>query len=147
MTLGPLEYVVLGFKGDRFDGTITKELEKIVEAKAIRIVDLVFINKDASGSTTIIEMDNKDDPRFAGFRKLLGDSRALFTPEDLSQLGDTMPERTAGLVILFEHRWAEDIKHAMEDRGGFLVARSVIPADVLEDLSAELEQREPVGVG
>jgi Family of unknown function (DUF6325) len=147
MTLGPLEYLVLGFKGDRFDGTITKELEKIVAARVIRIVDLVFVTKDASGSTTIVEMDNKDDPRFAGFRRLLADTQALFTPDDLAQLADTMPPGTSGLVLLFEHRWAEDIKDAIEERGGFLVARSVIPPEVLEDISAELEEREPVAVG
>jgi hypothetical protein len=147
MTLGPLEYVVVGFKADRFDGTIAKELEKIVAAGVIRIVDIVFVAKNAGGTTTIVEMDNKDDARFAGFRRLLADTQALFTRDDLDQLADTMPSGTAGLVLLFEHRWAEDIKDAMTERGGFLVARSVIPAEVLEDLSTELEQREAVAVG
>jgi hypothetical protein len=147
MTLGPLEYVVVGFKADRFDGTIAKELEKIVAAGVIRIVDIVFVAKNAGGTTTIVEMDNKDDARFAGFRRLLADTQALFTRDDLDQLADTMPSGTAGLVLLFEHRWAEDIKDAMTERGGFLVSRSVIPADVLEDLSTELEQREAVAVG
>jgi hypothetical protein len=147
MTLGPLEYVVVGFKADRFDGTIAKELEKIVAAGVIRIVDIVFVANNAGGTTTIVEMDNKDDARFAGFRRLLADTQALFTRDDLDQLADTMPSGTAGLVLLFEHRWAEDIKDAMTERGGFLVSRSVIPADVLEDLSTELEQREAVAVG
>jgi hypothetical protein len=147
MTLGPLEYVVVGFKADRFDGTIAKELEKIIAAGVIRIVDIVFVAKNAGGTTTIVEMDNKDDARFAGFRRLLADTQALFTRDDLDQLADTMPSGTAGLVLLFEHRWAEDIKDAMTERGGFLVSRSVIPADVLEDLSTELEQREAVAVG
>jgi hypothetical protein len=147
MTLGPLEYVVVGFKADRFDGTIAKEREKIVAAGVIRIVDIVFVAKNAGGTTTIVEMDNKDDARFAGFRRLLADTQALFTRDDLDQLADTMPSGTAGLVLLFEHRWAEDIKDAMTERGGFLVSRSVIPADVLEDLSTELEQREAVAVG
>jgi uncharacterized protein DUF6325 len=147
MTLGPLEYVVVGFKTDRFDGTIAKELEKIVEAGVIRIVDIVFVAKNAAGTVTIVEMDNKDDARFAGFRRLLADTQALFTRDDLEQLADTMPSGTAGLILLFEHRWAEDIKDAMAERGGFLVGRSVIPPDVLEDLSTELEQREAVAVG
>jgi uncharacterized protein DUF6325 len=149
MTLGPLEYLVIGFKADRFDGGIAKELEKIVAAGIIRIVDIVFVAKNAGGTSTIVEIDNKDDIRFAPFRRLLADSQALFTHDDLEQLADRMPAGTAGLVLLFEHRWAEAIKDAMAERGGFLVARSVIPSDVLEDLSAELEERErePVPVG
>jgi hypothetical protein len=147
MTLGPLEYLVIGFKADRFDGGIAKELEKIVAAGIIRIVDIVFVAKSASGTTTILEIDNKDDERFAAFKRLLAETQALFTRDDLEQLAETMPAGTAGLVLLFEHRWAEDIRDAMAQRGGFFVARSVIPGDVLEDLTAELEQREPVAAG
>jgi Family of unknown function (DUF6325) len=147
MTLGPLEYLVIGFKSDRFDGGIAKELEKIVEAGIIRIVDIAFVAKNPGGATTILEIDNKDNEKFASFRRLLADSKALFTRDDLEQLATEMPAGTAGLVLLFEHRWTEDIKDAMKERGGFLVARSVIPGEVLEDLSAELEQREAVPVG
>jgi hypothetical protein len=147
MTLGPLEYLVIGFKGDQFDGGIAKELEKTVASGIVRIVDIVFVAKNSGGTTTIVEIDNKDDHQFDSFRRLLADTQALFTRDDLEQLADTMPAGTAGLVLLFEHRWAEAIKEAMAERGGFLVARSVIPGDVLEDLSAELEQREAVPAG
>jgi hypothetical protein len=147
MTLGPLEYLVIGFKEDRFDGSIAKEIEKIVAAGIIRIVDIVFVAKSEVGATTVVEIDNKADPRFESFTRLLRDTKALFTPEDLERLADSLPPGTAGLVLLFEHRWAEDIKDAMAKRGGFLVARSVIPPEVLEDLSAELESREAVPAG
>jgi uncharacterized membrane protein len=147
MTLGPLEYLVIGFNEDKFDGAIARELEKVVASGTIRIVDLVVVAKDEDGTTTIVELDNKDDARFASFRRLLGHTRALFTPEDLEQLADVIAPGTAGLVLLFEHRWAEAIKEAMAERGGVLIARSVIPADVLEDLTAELEAREAVPVG
>jgi Family of unknown function (DUF6325) len=147
MTLGPLEYLVIGFKEDRFDGGIAKEIEKIVSAGVIRIVDIVYVTKTREGTTAIVEIDNKNDPAFASFKRLLGNSQALFTTEDLERLADSMPPATAGLVLLFEHRWAEDIKEAMAQRGGFLVARSVIPPEVLEDLSAELEGREAVAAG
>jgi hypothetical protein len=147
MTLGPLEYLVIGFKEDRFDGSIAKEIEKIVAAGVIRIVDIVYVTKSGEGTTTIVEIDNKNDPAFASFKGLLGKTQALFTTEDLERLADSMPPASAGLVLLFEHRWAEDIKDAMAQRGGFLVARAVIPPEVLEDLSAELEGREAVPVG
>jgi Family of unknown function (DUF6325) len=147
MTLGPLEYLVIGFKEDSFDGTIAREIEKIVSAGVIRIVDIVYVSKTRDGTTAIVEIDNKSDPVFASFKRLLGKTQALFTTEDLERLADSMPPASAGLVLLFEHRWAEDIKEAMAERGGFLVARSVIPPEVLEDLSAELEGREAVAAG
>jgi Family of unknown function (DUF6325) len=147
MTLCPLRRLVIGFNEDRFDGSIAKEIEKIVSAGVIRIVDIVYVTKTGEGTTAIVEIDNKNDPAFASFKRLLGKTQALFTNEDLERLADLMPPASAGLVLLFEHRWAEDIKEAMAKRGGFLVARSVIPPEVLEDLSAELEGREAVAAG
>ena len=139
MTLGPLEYIVIGFEGNRFDGSIAREIEKVVEKKIIRLVDVVFVGKDADGNALIVEIDAKDDPRFASFAPLLADRMALFTPEDLTMIAGSLPPDTAGLALLFEHRWAEDIKDAMAAAGGFLVNRVVIPPEVLEEVSAELE--------
>jgi hypothetical protein len=139
VTLGPLEYIVIGFDGNKFDGSIAREIEKVVERKIIRLVDVVFIGKNADGEAAIIELDNKDDPRFASFAPLLADRMGLFTPEDLVEIAESLPLNSSGLAMRFEHRWAEDIKDAMAAAGGFLVTRSVIPPEVLEEVNAELE--------
>jgi hypothetical protein len=139
MTLGPLEYIVIGFQGNNFDGSIAREIGKVVENGTIRIVDIVFITKDASDEAVIAGLDNKDDPRFDSFSGLLGDSVALLTAEDLVTIAATIPPSTSALAILFEHHWAVDVKAAIVRAGGFLVSRSVIPPEVLEDLNDELE--------
>jgi hypothetical protein len=139
VTLGPLEYLVIGFKGTEFDGSVAHEIGKVVENGTIRIVDLVFIYRDETGNAVIAELDAKDDPRFAGFASLLTGTMGLFTPEDLEVIAESLPEGTGGLVILFEHRWAEDIKDAMAAKGGFLVSRAVIAPEVLEELAEELD--------
>ncbi len=139
MTLGPLEYLVIGFDGDRFDGSIAREIEKVVDKGIIRLVDVVFITREANGGSIIVELSNTDDPRFASFAPLLAQMRALFTPEDLEAIADSLPLGSAGLALLFEHRWAEDIKDAIAAAGGFLVRRDVVPPEVLAEVSAELE--------
>jgi len=139
MQLGPLEYIVIGFAGSTFDGSIAREIERVVENGTIRLVDIVFIAKDADGNAAILELDDKDDPRFAPFAAILGDRMALLTPEDLSYVASQLPADTSGMLMLFEHRWAERIKEVMAAAGGFLVSRSVIPPEVLEALSDDLE--------
>jgi hypothetical protein len=139
MTLGPLEYLVIGFDGNNFDGSIGREIGKVVDKGIIRLVDVVFVGRGADGESTIVELDNKDDPRFAEFSSLLANRMGLFTPEDLIEIVDALPLNTSGLVLLFEHRWAEDIKDAIGAAGGFLIDRVVIPPDVLAEVSAELE--------
>ena len=139
MTLGPLEYIVIGFEGNRFDGSIAREIGKVVDKKIIRLVDAVFVGKNADGEAVILELDNEDDPRFAALQPLLADRMGLFTPEDLESIAMSLPPDTAGLALLFEHRWAEDIKDAMTEAGGFLVDRVVVPPEVLEEVAAEIE--------
>ena len=141
MTLGPLEYLVVGFKGstDQFDGSVVAEIAAAVEGGTIRIVDLVFLYKDASGDAVVAEIDAKSDPRFAGFATLLAGRTGLFTPEDLDTIALELPEETGALVMLFEHQWAVRIKEAMAAKGGFLITRAVIPPEILEELADELE--------
>lgn len=139
MTLGPLEYTVIGFEGNRFDGSIADEIQRVVDQGIVRLVDVVFITKDDQGAVTILELDSKDDPRFAGFAPLLSGLSGLFTPEDVSAIADGLPADTSALAVLFEHRWAARLKDAVVSAGGFLVSRTTVPPEVLEAINAELE--------
>ncbi len=139
MTLGPLEYTVLGFEGNRFNGEIAKEIQKVVEKRIIRLVDVVMISKNIDGEVTVIELDNKDDPRFAGFAGLMDDLMGLMTPEDIASIGESLPDNTSALILLFEHRWAVKIKEAVAAAGGFLVSRDTIAPEILELVNAELD--------
>lgn len=139
MTLGPLEYTVIGFRKGTFDGSIAREIGKVVDQNIIRIVDIVLIDTDTQGNTVVVEIDAKEDPVFESFAPILQNRMGLFTPEDIETLAESLPPETSALAILFEHRWAEDVKDAIANAGGFLVARAVIPPEVLEEVSAELE--------
>jgi len=139
VTLGPLEYIVIGFDGPTFDGSIANELGRVVENGTIRIVDAVLLVKSDAGDAAVVEIDAKDDPRFASIAPLLAGRMGLFTPEDLATIAVGLPASTAALVILFEHHWAVRIKDAIENANGRLLARSVIPPEILEEIAEELE--------
>jgi hypothetical protein len=139
MTLGPLEYTVIGFEGNRFDGSIADEIRRVVDSGTIALVDVVFITKDLDGNAEAIELDNKDDVRFTGFTPMLEGTMGLLTQEDIDELVRGLPVNTSALVLLFEHRWAVNVKRAIINAGGFLVSRETIAPEALEMLNAELE--------
>jgi uncharacterized membrane protein len=139
MTLGALEYIVVGFDHPDFKGKIADEIGRVIDAGIVRLIDAVVVRKDAVGDVSIVEVDNKEDPHFAAFEPLIKDAIALFTPEDLALFAQGIPNDTAALVLLFEHRWMERIKSAMADAGGLLLSRAMIDPETLEALSQELE--------
>jgi hypothetical protein len=139
MVLGPLEYTVIGFEGNNFNGSIADEIARVVESRTIVLVDLVFIGKDENGECTVLEVDNTADPRFAGFVPMLEGINGLLTEEDIQAIGVGLDPNTSALVIMFEHHWAVRIKDAIVSAGGRLVARETISPESLEMLNAELE--------
>ena len=48
--MGPLEYVVIEFEGNHFTGEILPELHALRNQGVLRVVDLVFIQKDEAGN-------------------------------------------------------------------------------------------------
>jgi hypothetical protein len=139
MTLGPLEYTVIGFEGNRFNGEIAKDLLEVIDSGVIALVDLVFVTKDIDGNATSLELDAKDDPRFEGFAGMFAGLTGLLTEEDIEAVATELAPNTSALVIMFEHRWAVKLKVAIASAGGFLVARETIRPETLEMLNAELE--------
>jgi hypothetical protein len=139
MTVGPLEYIVIGFPNLVVDGSVANEIGQVVRDGTIRIVDLVALGKNEDGDVAIIELDAKDDPRYAGFAPLLTNRVGLFTAEDLATIGEGMPAGTGALVVLFEHIWAVGIKEALAAKGAVLLGRATVPPEVLEEVAAELE--------
>ena len=75
MTIGPLEYIVVGFPGNKFNGAIAPALAKLIESNTIRILDLLFIAKDADGDVVAVEFDELDD--LAAFADLDGETGGL----------------------------------------------------------------------
>ncbi len=57
MTLAPVEVVVVAFPGNQFSGKILPELQRLLDAGTISIVDGLFLRKDENGDVTFIEVD------------------------------------------------------------------------------------------
>src|SRR6478672_2698011 len=59
-TMGPIDYLVVEFPGARLTGEIMPLLVDLVDRHVVRIIDLVFIRKDADGSVIVLELTDLD---------------------------------------------------------------------------------------
>jgi len=138
--LGPVDYVVLGFQGNNFDGSIMRELSKAVDDGIIRVIDLLFITKDEVGNVAEGEFrDQSEDLKQAlgelGFERTV----PFITESDIEKVGAQMQNDTAAGVLVIEHVWAKGLKKALADAGGFVIDDGRIHPEVAEIAMTELE--------
>jgi hypothetical protein len=51
--IGPVEYMIVSFPGNRFTGEIAPALEELVKSGTIRILDLLFVARDTESSKQV----------------------------------------------------------------------------------------------
>ncbi len=102
MTLGSLDYVVLAFPGNRFKGEILPELNAIRASGIVRLVDLIFIQKDQQGQVTTTEVSDLQGEEAQRYRSLMGDISGLVTQEDLEIAANDIPLNSSAAFLLFE---------------------------------------------
>ncbi len=128
--MGPVEYIVVSFPGNKFNGEIAPELIKLVESGTIRILDLLFIGKDAEGDVVAFEIDELGDA--LGFDEHPGEVGGLIGPDDIEFIASQLePNSSAGLLI-WEDLWAAPFAEAVLESGGVLLQGARIPRDLIE---------------
>jgi len=136
--LGPLEFVVLEFKGNKFTGEIVPELHRIHAKGIVRIIDLVFIRKDKGGQVDVMEMNDLPGNVRVVYDPLAGNMTGLLTREDIEKTGNALPNNTSAALLLFEHVWAIHLKEALLNAGAELVARGYVPPELVAKVEAEI---------
>jgi hypothetical protein len=139
MTIGPLEFVVIGCKGHQFTSEIVPELNSIQEKGLIRVVDLFFVRKDVNGTVTVLEVNDLNDDELAAFDPIKEDLMGLLTPEDIVLLTGTIPPDTSAVIVLLEHAWLLKLTAGLNRAGAVLLAGGMVPQASMEKLEAELE--------
>ena len=139
MTIGPLEFVVIGCKGNQFTSEIVPELNSIQEKGLIRVVDLFFVRKDVNGTVTVLEVNDLNDDELAAFDPIKEDLMGFLTPEDIVLLTETIPLDTAAVIVLLEHAWIVKLTKGLNRAGAVLLAGGMVPQASMEQLEAELE--------
>jgi uncharacterized membrane protein len=139
MTIGPLEFVVIGCKGHQFTREIVPELNSIQEKGLIRVVDLFFVRKDVNGTVTVLEVNDLNDEELAAFDPIKEDLMGFLTPEDIVLLTETIPPDTSAVIVLLEHAWIVKLTEGLNRAGAVLLAGGMVPQASMEQLEAELK--------
>src|ERR1700690_624983 len=130
MTMGPVEYIIVGFPGNKFNGEIAPELIALVESGTVKVLDLIFIGKDAEGNVVSFEIEDLEG--FEAFANLAADVGGLITPEDIEYAPPQLEPNSSAALLLWEDVWAAPFAKAVRDSGGVLLDGARIPYEMIE---------------
>ena len=119
MAVGPVDVYIIGFPGNKFSGRIVPAILDLTESGTIRVLDLLFVMKDADGVVTT----DVTQPGALG-------------EEDAEEVGDDLPVNSSALLIAYENLWVGKVVEALREADAVLIDSIRIPADVVEAFEA-----------
>jgi uncharacterized membrane protein len=157
MAIGPVQLLVLGFKHPDFQGEIRQELDRLRDNDLVRVIDALGVHKGTDGEVEVLHDSQLSADQQQAFGALVGGLIGLGAagkegfqlgaergPEAVAERGGVfdeeqawdvlaeIPEDTAGLLVLLEHRWAIGLRDAIARAGGFRLASEFIsPLDLV----------------
>ncbi len=132
--LGPIDYIIVGFEGNKFDGSILKALGDAIDSGVIGLVALAFISKDAEGNVTKLNIDGLGDTAAVEFAAKHPSDPSKVTDDDIDEMADLLENNTAAGLLVVEQLWAKPLKKALIDANGVLVAEGRIHPDAAAEL-------------
>ena len=136
MSLGPVEYVILGFPGNQFTGQIVPELAKLIDSGLVRIIDLTFIMKDAAGGVEVVEYNAVEE--LAAFAGLDAEVGGILTEEDVAHAALSLEPNTSAVLIIWEDTWAGPFAEAVRNANGVILEGARIPREIIEQAMGAL---------
>jgi hypothetical protein len=131
-----VEYIIVGFPGNKFNGEIAPELISLVESGTVRILDLIFISKDADGEVIAFEIDELD--ALAGFGDLDSEVGGLISPEDIAYAAADLEPNSSAALLIWEDLWAGPFAEAIRKSDGVLLEGARIPHEIITGIIADL---------
>src|SRR5215211_2852062 len=138
-----------------FEGRIMDELERLESHETIRILDLLFVGKDAeTGDLLALDYQGEDLGALVG--ALLGfefeddggrpngstegtEGHAFgLSQSEIQDIAASLHPGDSAGFLLVEHVWARDLKDAIRDAGGFPLGEGFLTPETLAEVASEL---------
>jgi hypothetical protein len=137
--MGPVDYLVVKFPGNKFSGLVAPELEKLQKNGIIRVIDLVFVLKDKKGNILITEAKNLGGVEGDAFSDFAKQVNEWLSEGDIEAIAESLPNNCSAAVLLFENTWAIPFKDALVKTGAELVTQGRIPSELIRMVEQNLE--------
>jgi len=137
---GPIDYIIVGFEGNKFDGGILKAVGDAIDKGIIDLVALALIVKDEEGNVSRVNISDLGDNYALNLAVKYQKNPDSITDEDINEMSDLLENNTSAGMLVIEQLWAKSLKKALLDASGVLIADGRIHPEAAEELSEEKEK-------
>ena len=93
--VGPVDVAVIAFDEPKFDGSVASAIADLVAQGIVRVLDIVLVNKDENGQTTLFEVTDVDGDGIPDLIAIKGDIPGLLSEDDAAAAIESMPNSSA----------------------------------------------------
>ena len=130
--IGPVDYMIVGFPGNKFTGEIAPALADLVDAGTIRIIDIAFVGKDEDGTAVAMEVTELDPKVQEGLEQAGIEVGGLFNEDDLMDAAESLEPNSSAALLVWENVWAREVAQKMREAGGILLDFQRLPHEVVQ---------------
>ncbi len=134
---GPIDYIIVGFEGLKFDGSVLSALADAVDNGVIGLIGLAVVAKDEDGVVSTLDIADMGDSYAAEFAQKYPVDEGVVAQDDIDEMAELLENNTAAALVVVEQLWAKPLKKAIMDAGGVLVAEGRIHPDAVGEIEAK----------
>ncbi|HZM65143.1 MAG TPA: DUF6325 family protein [Nakamurella sp.] len=139
MEIGPVDVLVVAFPGNQFNGAILPALSDLVGAGTVRLLDLLFVYKDADGTVGALEL-NDIAAQFGSVPLAEDSAGGLLDAEDVEEVAAGLQPNSSVALLCWENSWAAPFVAALEGSGAQLLDQARIPREAVLSALAAVSQ-------
>jgi uncharacterized membrane protein len=151
--IGPVQLLAIGFGPEaNFEGRIMDELSRLERHETIRILDLLFVQKDAeTGDLLALDYQGEDLGAIVGALlgfEFEGDGSAEpleveghafgLSQREIQEIAASLEPGSSAGFLLIEHVWARELKRAIRETGGFPLGEGFLTPETIAAVAPEL---------
>jgi hypothetical protein len=116
---GPIDVVVIGYPaGAPMTGEGIPILLDLVDRGIIRVLDALFVRKEADGTFAGFDMAHVDQETAGDLTVFAGATSGLLDDDDVATAAAAIEPGSGALMLVYENRWAAHFIAAVRRNGG-----------------------------
>jgi len=133
---GPIDFIIVGFEGNKFDGSILNAIGDAIDKGIIDLVALGLLMKDESGNVTTMSISDLGDSYAVDFSERYTPKNGdQLSSDDIDEVSELLENNTSAGILVVEQLWAIPLKQAIVNANGVLISEGRIHPEAAAELN------------